>query len=78
MQLLSWLTAAETPDSGDKVRVKKGVILQTRWSLKQGDPWNKGGWVGPKILWHSAVSISVSQLAGGEGLGGQSFPQDSN
>ena len=43
-------------------RVKKGC-----------DPWNKvilemgfrqGVWVvGPKILWHSAVSVSVSQLA---------------
>ena len=48
------------PHSWDKVRVKKGAILETRWSLK----WGLGRvWVGPKILWHSAVSVSVSQLA---------------
>ena len=51
------------PDSGreDKVPVKKGEILETRWSLKWGVGWDL------EILWHSAVSISVSQLAGRRG-----------
>ena len=57
VQLLSWQTAEETPIQAEKTK----CLWKRVRSLKQGDPWN--GW-DLEILWHSAVSISVSQLAG--------------